>query len=169
MADETYGPLVYMKQGAAELVVASSGIVTIESGGGLDIESGGDIDVASGGHVDIADGGYLVVPVVSDTSSAALSNFGVSVINVDSSAPTTFTIDAPIPGVVKHVYIDNGISASGIAYISAGVPIMSSASSTNSFLRVDTLDSRVTLVGLGTTAWLMLSKSTGVTTTTGTT
>jgi hypothetical protein len=36
-------------------------------------------------------------------------------------------------------------------------------------LRVDTLDSRVCLIGLSTAEWLMVSKSTGITTTTGTT
>lgn len=45
--------------------------------------------------IDIEDGGYVKVPVVADTSSANLANFGVSVLNVDSSAPTTFTLDAP--------------------------------------------------------------------------
>jgi hypothetical protein len=33
MADETYTPLVYMKQGADELVVASGGEINVESGG----------------------------------------------------------------------------------------------------------------------------------------
>lgn len=121
--------------------------------------------------IDIEDGGYLKVPVVADTSSANLANFGVSTLNVDSSAPTTFTLDAPVAGVVKHIYINDGISASGIGYIYAGasVTIASSASSTNSFLRVDTLDSRVSLIGLTTASWALIYKSTGITTTTGTT
>lgn len=33
MADATYTPLVYMKQGGSELVVASGGEINIESGG----------------------------------------------------------------------------------------------------------------------------------------
>lgn len=33
MADATYTPLVYMKQGGAEMVVASGGEINIESGG----------------------------------------------------------------------------------------------------------------------------------------
>jgi hypothetical protein len=138
-------PLVRMEQGATAMTVPSSCFIDVE------------------------DGGYIRVPVVADTSSADLTNFGVSYVSVDSSAPTTFTLAAPIPGVVKYIYIDDGISASGIAYISAGVPIASSASSTNSFLRVDTLDSRCQLVGLTTAKWLLASKSTGITCTTGTT
>ena len=33
MADPTYGPKVYMKQGGDEMVVASGGKITVESGG----------------------------------------------------------------------------------------------------------------------------------------
>jgi hypothetical protein len=126
--------------------------------------------VPSSCFIDIEDGGYVKVPVVADTSSANLANFGMSTLNVDSSAPTTFTLDAPTVGVVKHIYINDGISASGIGYIYAGasVTIASSASSTNSFLRVDTLDSRVSLIGLTTASWALIYKSTGITTTTGT-
>lgn len=35
MADATYTPLVYMKQGGAEMVVASGGEINIESGGAI--------------------------------------------------------------------------------------------------------------------------------------
>jgi hypothetical protein len=39
MADATYQPLVYRKQGGDELVVASGGKITVESGGEIDMES----------------------------------------------------------------------------------------------------------------------------------
>jgi len=39
MADETYQPKVYRKQGGDELVVASGGKITVESGGELDLKS----------------------------------------------------------------------------------------------------------------------------------
>ncbi len=39
MADETYQPKVYRKQGGDEFVVASGGKITVESGGELDLES----------------------------------------------------------------------------------------------------------------------------------
>lgn len=35
MADATYTPLVYMKQGGSELVVASGGEINVESGGAI--------------------------------------------------------------------------------------------------------------------------------------
>jgi hypothetical protein len=43
MADGTYVPQVYRKDGGNELVVASGGVVTVESGGAIAIESGGTI------------------------------------------------------------------------------------------------------------------------------
>ena len=46
MADATYIPTVYRKQGGSEFVVASSGAITVESGGSLDIESGGSLEIA---------------------------------------------------------------------------------------------------------------------------
>lgn len=39
MADATYQPKVYRKQGGDELVVASGGSITVESGGALDLEN----------------------------------------------------------------------------------------------------------------------------------
>lgn len=39
MADATYQPLVYRKQGGDEMVVASGGKITVESGGEIDLES----------------------------------------------------------------------------------------------------------------------------------
>jgi hypothetical protein len=47
MADETYQPGVYRKQGGNELVVASGGVITVESGGEIAIESGGTLNLES--------------------------------------------------------------------------------------------------------------------------
>lgn len=41
MADATYNPKVYRKQGGDELVVASGGEITVESGGNIDLSAGG--------------------------------------------------------------------------------------------------------------------------------
>ena len=48
MADATYQPKVYRKQGGDEQVVASGGTVTVESGGTIAVESGGLIRTADG-------------------------------------------------------------------------------------------------------------------------
>lgn len=43
MADATYGPKVYHKQGGDEVVVASGGKITLESGGEIDVQAGGKV------------------------------------------------------------------------------------------------------------------------------
>lgn len=56
MADATYQPKVYRKQGGDEEVVASGGAVTVESGGGVTVQSGGTITGQSGGKFDAQSG-----------------------------------------------------------------------------------------------------------------
>ena len=98
MGSETYNALVYAKQGSTEFVVASSGLMTVESGG----------------SIIIADGAKIKNPVVSDTSGTALSNYGMSVLVNGSSAPTTFTMDAPVAGVTKIISGDGTFGTSAI-------------------------------------------------------
>lgn len=52
MADETYTPLVYMKQGGGEFVVANGGDINIEPGGKIvsDGTQAANIDFVSGGY-----------------------------------------------------------------------------------------------------------------------
>lgn len=45
--DPTYGPKVYRKQGGDEIVVASSGLVTVQSGGSIVLESGAILDLGA--------------------------------------------------------------------------------------------------------------------------
>lgn len=48
MADTTYQPKVYRKQGGDELVVASGGKITVESGGEIEFQSGSILDEKAG-------------------------------------------------------------------------------------------------------------------------
>ena len=48
MADTTYQPAVYRKQGGDELVVADGGKILVESGGTIEVESGGTMTIADG-------------------------------------------------------------------------------------------------------------------------
>lgn len=61
MADPTYQPKVYRKQGGDEYVVAASGALTIESSGTVGIESGGQVTVESSGELEIESGGLVQV------------------------------------------------------------------------------------------------------------
>lgn len=46
MADKTYSPKTYRKQGGDEFVVANGGKVTVESGGAIDLKSGALLKIA---------------------------------------------------------------------------------------------------------------------------
>lgn len=102
MADATYQPKVYKKQGGDELVVAASGAINIESSGALNfesgsaftVESGGDIAVESGGTQTIESGGDIAVEsggivdmqtgaVVKDTTAGAITDRHTFVDTVD--------------------------------------------------------------------------------------
>ena len=48
MADTTYQPKVYRKQGGEELVVADGGKILVESGGTIEVESGGIMSIIDG-------------------------------------------------------------------------------------------------------------------------
>lgn len=54
MADASYGPKNYTKQGGATRVVASGGALNIESGATQTVESGGVLNIASGGALQLA-------------------------------------------------------------------------------------------------------------------
>lgn len=68
MADETYTPKTYRKNGGDIFVVASGGQVLVESGGTVVVESGGDITLESGGGVVLEPGGLLQAPEVANAN-----------------------------------------------------------------------------------------------------
>lgn len=189
MADASYGPLVYMKQGSTELVVASSGLATIEDGGALDVESGGQINVESGGHIDVESGGYIDVDGYIDvnssggyvshyvsgaTSSASgsttlsiLSNSGVSFITSSGDTRVLY-LQAPVEGVDKKIYFTAG-STGTIIYIDAmGISTGTVFESTNRYVVWEGTTGGAAagwlhLVGHSTSKWLVVSKTTDMT------
>lgn len=62
MADATYGPKVYFKQGGNELVVASGGKVTVASGGEIEYQSGSTKDDQGGDRVK----GFIPIDIFSN-------------------------------------------------------------------------------------------------------
>lgn len=119
MADDTYGPLVYMKQGGDELV--------------------------------IADGGKISLPVVTDTTAANMSNFGVSSIANASSGLSTFILDAPVAGVVKYIACDGSFGSSAIGYLDVGSGV--TVGSTQRYMSVKSAYATMALVGVTTARW----------------
>lgn len=89
MPDATYQPKVYRKHGGAELVVASSGTLTVESGGIVNYQSGG----------------YARLPVQSLGSSQVATtvvNYGLSVLTGTTTGPT-YSLAAPVVGLFKAI------------------------------------------------------------------
>ena len=81
MADTNYplgGQGVYEKQGGKELVVGSTGTITVESGGAIALE----------------DGGHFAMPVtVKSTSTGTITNYGVTTFG--STSADAYTLAAP--------------------------------------------------------------------------
>lgn len=83
MADATYSPKVYRKQGGDEMVVASGGAITVESGGSLTL-------------------GVVAVTDADTSLSAAASGKPHTV--ADVSADRTFTFPTPAAGLTYRFY-----------------------------------------------------------------
>lgn len=187
MADATYGPLVYRKQGSTEFVVASSGLVTVEDGGKLNVDSGGEIEIDSGGHIDVdgyidvnSSGGYISHYVSGATSSASgsttlstLSNSGLSWITSSGDVRMIY-LQAPVEGVEKTIFFTAGTTGT-IIYIDAqgvstGVTfsgMTDTVCTTSRFLiREGTTQSAaqsvIQLVGHSTSKWIVTNASTGI-------
>lgn len=179
-SDATYQPLVYMKQNSTELVVASSGLLTVEgeisidSGGALDVASGGGIDIESGGDITVESGGKIIFPVSGATSSASgsttlttLAADGLSFITSSGDVRLIY-LRAPYPGASKYIVISDGTTGA-VIYLdakTAGAYFSEStaANSTRGLLVWDgtTNDApcaRVHLVGYSTTKWFVMEKS----------
>ena len=94
MADTTYQPNVYMKQGGDTLVVASGGSIDVESGGDMDVQSAGTITVASGGLINMlgilaAGTATTKASTIADPSGGSTSTGGtVTTGGIDSKART---------------------------------------------------------------------------------
>ena len=103
----TYQPAVYRKQGGDELVIASSGTISLESGSSCEFESGsalgiaGTVAVASGGSLTINSGGTLNVDsggiafcdpqsLSSATVSTTITPSGATFLTGSTTGPVVF-------------------------------------------------------------------------------
>lgn len=179
MADATYQPLVYRKQGSTEFVVASSGLITVESGGEITIESGGTIDVESGGGIDVESGaaitlesgGKFVLPVTGVTSSASgsttLTTLPVNGLSCITSSADVRLLYLPSPylGADKYIRFSAG-STQTVIYLDAKTnsAYFMDATGTNTTRGLLVWEgttngaaaSMIHLMGYSTTKWMVL-------------
>lgn len=166
-ADPTYQPLVYKNQGSTELVVASSGLITIEDGGSMDVESGGGIDIQSGGDITVESGGAIVFPASGATSSAVgsttlteFANCGVSFV-CSAGDVRKFEIADPTLGAMKFLFQSAGSTAMCYYFSAgdAGFVTTSGASTAHLLINEGTTSGAQSawclLFGLSTSRWLV--------------
>jgi hypothetical protein len=136
MADQSYQPCIYRKQGGNELVVASSGVITVESGGSIAMQSGS----------------YLTMPVFATTASSTMPNHGIMTVN--GTTRITVTLAAPVAGCMAI------ISSIGVSTANAANSHQVVLNSTNTVIgtsdRLVNLPNKhdhVVLIGISTSAW----------------
>jgi hypothetical protein len=169
MADTSYQPAVYRKQGGDELVVASSGYVTVESGGEITVNSGGKINLESGSTLTLAgvvgvgaaitcgSGGYVANYVqTADTTAVTILPYGLSLVTGTTVFPT-FQMSNPVPGVQKWLSLV-GTTADEIKAVitSATTAITFDSSGQNAITLESTGLHSVSLIGATTLSWRVM-------------
>lgn len=170
MPDLTYplgGQGVYEKQGGKELVVGSTGAITVESGGNVDVtgtltaKSSGVLNVDSGGAITIDDGGHLAMPITTQsTTSGTITNFGLTTIG--TTIASAYTLAAPTRPGLEKIIICTVHGATTVSQVvttnSTAVTIVSSSNGSSIIRRTMTFTNGgqcVTLVSESTSAWLV--------------
>jgi hypothetical protein len=119
MADATYQPAVYRKQGGDELVIASSGLLTVESGGEIEMETGSSMTFASGSGLALASGSSLSIATALEVASGgSISLASGSSMTIASGAGISVAAGAQF-GIPYEVVSssDTTIAASGVSWI----------------------------------------------------
>lgn len=173
----TYQPAVYRKQGGDDLVIASSGTITMESGSTMTIASGaaatlaGTLTVSSGGAITVASGGTFTVASgatwtpaaeviqTADTTAVVITASGLTIVTGTSDSPT-FLMSNPLVGVPKYL-LWTGTSGGGTdtiaAIIAAATTGVTFDTSGQNKITLESSGLRsVSLVGVTTTRWAVV-------------
>jgi hypothetical protein len=138
----TYASKVYHKQGGTTLVVSSGGTLSVESGGSF------------------------VVPVtvlgVADVATSIPAS-GFATIVASTTAPN-YTLSAPVAGAVCYLRVESN-TPSGTATVTTTAAF--DAAGSKNKLKVNAADDAVTLVGVSSTGWAIVSNVGSVATTSG--
>jgi hypothetical protein len=112
MADATYQPAVYRKQGGDELVVASSGILTVESGGEIEMETGSSMTFASGSGLALASGSSFKLGTAMEIASGgSIALASGAALTIASGAYQTVPVQTLAKAAVATPVTAFGISA----------------------------------------------------------
>ena len=178
MADPTYQPGVYRERGGDRLVVASSGEIDIEAGGRQQIAAvdfittGGKIDLSSAGNF-VSSGiyagsgpidsqrGYKSYVEEATSSIASIVNYGLT--KLRSSTALTIGLDNPVAGMEKWLLVLTSGASVTITTSSAGGQFTTGGNVQMVVTSgLSTAPAWIHLLGLNSTAWLVLGFSTGL-------
>ena len=125
MADTTYQPKVYRKQGGEEFVVADGGKQTVESGGEIDVESGGSLKLAgvaiagTAAQLNIASVPASGVEVVTATNIITAAESGKTFF-LDAVAGFQSTLPAPAAGLKFTFIVKTAPTSNGYTIVTNG-------------------------------------------------
>lgn len=173
-----FQPLVYRQLGGNELVVASSGLITVQAGGqltmnssNLNVNSGGNLivgssgvlTVASSGVMSIATGGQVALPVTTQaTTSGTITNFGLTLIGTTIADGYTLA-DPDRAGLLKAIFCTiHGATTvvSTVTTASTNVTIGATSDGTATIRRVlnfTNAGQAIVLISSSTTAWVVVA------------
>lgn len=117
MADETYTPKVYRKQGGDELIVASGGLIDIESGGALKLAG---VEVTAGAaELNIAAIPASGIEVVTATNVILAAESGKTFF-LDAVAGFASTLPAPAAGLKFTFIVKTAPTSNGYTIVTNG-------------------------------------------------
>lgn len=159
-ADSTYplgGQGIYTKQGDAEMVVGSTGVLNVI--GQAIINSSGELNVDSGGAFTIDDGAQVSKPVtVQTTTSGTITNYGITTIG--TTIASLYSLAAPSrAGLEKSIYctVHGATTVSQIVRTdSTSTTIVGTSNPASVCIRTLTFTNggqSITLESLSTSAW----------------
>lgn len=148
MAQDRSYPEVYMAQGTTSLVIGSSGVLDVY------------------GKIAMESGGYIADTVASVLYGTAVPNTGVTVLAA-TSGPSVYTLTSPTAAGQTKKIVFAGTNSTNIAYVYASTA--ATFETTGTYYRCPDNGGFLQLVALGTTQWVPIAKSTGVTISTGST
>lgn len=152
MADATYQPKTYRRQGGDEFVVASGGTITVESGGVL--ASAGTIT-----NTGTFNAGTISETVTIATTAQDLSNSGIAVFGSTNAGVLAFGLSTPAAGIIKTLIARESTGGLTIVPSTVGVPLNYNGDRKATFADADDV---LVLRGISAAQWSVVSKTTGV-------
>lgn len=151
----SYQPATYRAVGGNEIVIESTGLITVKNGG--------EVNVDSGGRITLDDGAHFALPVTTQsTTSGTITNFGLTLIGTTIADGYTLA-DPTRAGLLKAIFCTvHGATTvvSTVTTASTNVTIGATSDGTTGIRRTMNFTNAgqaVVLVSSSTTAWVVVA------------